>query len=188
MLWTAPLLAAAVAWALVWRSLGLGGGALFVVVMVATFAAAVSWGTPAWRSRVLKIAIAGGSARHVGVVLWITAGAAALVTAIGAAAHDRELAAALAWVSVGMGESAVAMSAMGVRQWRFAPRPRAVGLAGLLLVTLVLASAVPTLVVDGSAWAAPLMIVSMLLVTAIARGPAARARAAAPRRHEVSAQ
>ena len=180
MLWTAPLLAAAVAWALVWRSLGLGGGALFVGVMSATCAATVWWGTPAWRSRVLRRAVGGMSARHIGTVLGIVAGVAVLTTVVGTAAHDRDLARCLAWISVGLGESAVAMAAMGVRQWRFAPRPRVVGLAGLLLATVVLASAVPALVVDGSAWAAALIIAVMLLVTALARGPADRARAASP--------
>lgn len=186
MLWTAPLLAASVAWALVWRSLGLGGGALFVGVMSATFAAAVWWGTPAWRSRVLARAVRGVSARRIGTVLWVIAGVTVLTTVVGTAAHDRDMARALAWISVGLGESAVAMAAMGLRQWRFAPRPRAVGLAGLLLATVVLASAVPALVIDASAWATALVVAVMLLVTAIARGPAARARAASPKPHEVS--
>ena len=126
------------------------------------------------------------SARYIGTMLWIIAGLTVLTTVVGTVAHDRDLTRALAWISVGLGESAVAMAAMGVRQWRFAPRPRAVGLAGLLLATVVLASAVPVLVVDGSAWAAALIIAVMLLVTAIARGPAARARAASPKAHEVA--
>ena len=72
------------------------------------------------------------------------------------------------------------------REKRATGAPRAVGLAGLLFATVVLASAVPVLVVDGSPWAAALTIAVMLLVTALARGPAARARDASPNAREVA--
>ena len=167
-LWGVPLVAAASAWACVWRSVGVGGAAVFAVAMTITLAGAISWGTSTWRSRVLQLLLTRWSSYWI-VPLTVAMGVAAVVNA--AVGH--------LWVSVGVAESVTAMVALGARQWRFAPRARVLSLATLLAVSTVLIAVVPRLRSDSSP-VCPVAIAALLaLVAVVARQPAARARAGA---------
>ena len=182
--WAAPLLVAAVAWASVWDLVGLGGGVVFGVALAASAAAAVGWGTPPWRSRVLGRWVSGRAPRSHRVVLLAVAAAAVAGAAVAGALADADARSAGGWVAVGLGEAALAMGSLGVRQWRFAPGPRRRSMTALLLIAAALAVVVPGLARDGSAWAPIVVAASMVVVVVIARVPAGLAHRAAPGRRE----
>jgi hypothetical protein len=186
LVWTAPLVAATVAWALVGRAMGAAGAAVFAVAATMSVAGAVRWGSPAWRSRVLQRALGRRPARRLASML-LTLGAGAIASAVVAVTRqDHAFAVAWAWVSVGLSESAAAVVALGVRQWRFAPHPRRLGLASLLGVSALLLTVVPNLLIDGSVLGVVLVAALTTLVAVVGRQPAARARAAAHERAEVA--
>jgi hypothetical protein len=186
LVWTAPLVAATVAWALVGRAMGVAGAAVFVVAATMSVAGAVRWGSPAWRSRVLQHALGRRPARRLASTLLTLAAGAIASAVVAVTRQDHAFAVAWAWVSVGLSESAAAMVAIGVRQWRFAPHPRRLGLASLLGVSALLLTVVPNLLIHGSVWGVVLVAALTTLVAVVGRQPAARARAAAHERAEVA--
>lgn len=161
--WTVPLVLAGVAWGWTWRT---GSGAAFVVAVVATLAGVVWWGAPPWRSRFLRAATARLPAGALPSLVVVVALAAIAGAALGNV-----------WIAVGSGESLVAMVAIGVRQWRFAPRARARDLATLLLVGTTILVGEPALL-DAHR---PLGVVALVLllgvVGLIARQPVSRTKA-----------
>jgi hypothetical protein len=161
--WTVPLVLAGVAWGWVWRT---GSVAAFVVAVVATLAGVVWWGTPPWRSRFLRAATA-----H------LPAGALVPVTALVALAAVTVAALGAVWVPIGLGESLVAVVAMGIRQWRFAPRARARDLATLLAVGALLLFAEPVLLEHHRTAGVAVLVLLLAVVGITARQPAARATA-----------
>jgi len=172
--WTLPLLAAAVAWSMAARGLGVDrAGALLAVTLAlaASCAAAAWWGAPAWPSRALGRGVRGVSPQLLLPTLAGVAIAAVVAAVLGAP-----------WVSAGFGECAAAMAAMGVRQWRFAPRPRAIALMLLLVVVVAFVGGVPELVRAGSWWGPILAAALGAAIVAIAHQPAAKARAVAKER------
>jgi hypothetical protein len=176
-LWTFPLLAAAVAWSIVGRRLGLpAGGAVVVLALSGACAAAVWWGAPVWRSRVLERVMRRAAPRFLAPTLALVSLAAVTVAVLGVCVAPHAYVVDAAWVSAGFGECATAMGMMGVRQWRFAPHPRAGGLIVLLGVATLFLALVPALVTAGSWWGPVAAAVLVLVVCVIARGPAARAR------------
>jgi hypothetical protein len=183
-LWGLPLLAAVLAWAMVWRTLEIvgvsGGGVGFVAALAATFAAAVSWGTPTWRSRLLTHATAHLPLRLLLPVLITTALAATAGAVLGVIARDHALTVGGAWASAGLGDTAAAMAVLGVRQWRFAPRPRMIGLVALLVAAAAFTAAVPALVIHRSWWGPVTTVAAVTAVVAVARRPAAVAGATRP--------
>ena len=105
--------------------------------------------------------------------------AAVIATVIADTRPDRAAALTWAWVAGGFGESVVAVAALGVRQWRFAPRPRAIAstmTAGASLVLLL----VPSALADGAWWAVPTVACMLLVALLLAREPARLARASVP--------
>jgi hypothetical protein len=167
-LWSAPVLATAVAAAFTWRLVGPGGAVLFAFVMTAVGAATTWWGAPPWRSRVLSARLVGWPPTRHRVVQAGTAGIAVLlmgVALVGRPGVGREV---LVWVGVALGEIAVAMALAGVRQWRFAPRRRASECATLLLVTLLLIVVCPSPLVAGEAW--PMLLSAALLAVVVVIG------------------
>jgi hypothetical protein len=180
-LWTAPLVAAAFGWAWVWRTIGLGGAAVFVIAGVATLAMVAWWGAPAWRSRRLAPATRDAAGRRVGGLFVALAAVTIAASVVAVVARDPGLATAAAWVTVGLGAALVAMVATGVRQWRLAPRPRAVGLLTLLVTGALFVSVVPRLLLDGSP-GGPVAVVLLTLVLGRQAWPAiSRTRAVARR-------
>jgi uncharacterized membrane protein len=143
----------------------------------------LQWGSPPWRSRVLRRALRYRASPLVAVLLIVSV-AAVVIAFVATATRDHALAVACAWASVALGEAATAMAAMGVRQWRFAPRSRAVSLASLLAVCVLLVAPVPALLTGRSVWGVILLVVLLTVVAIVARHPAARARAVVRERCE----
>ena len=185
--WAAPLLVAAVAWASAWDVVGLGGGALFGGALAATAAAAAWWGAPPWISRVLGRAVRGRAPHAHRAVLLAVEGAAVLGAAVAGSAPDADTRLALGWIAVGTVDAGVAMAALGVRQWRFAPGPRRRSLTILLVTAAAPAVVVPGLARDGSGWAPVVVAACTVVVLGIARVPAGLARRAAPASDEAAA-
>ncbi len=176
-LWTAPLVAAAFGWAWVWRTIGHGGAAVFVIAGLATLAAVAWWGAPAWRSRRLAHATRSADGRRLGAVFAALAAITLATSVVAVVAREPELGTAVAWVTAGLGASVTAMVAMGVRQWRLATRPRAAGLVTLFATGALFVTVVPRLLLDGS-FVGPAAVVVLELVLAVhARAPIACARA-----------
>jgi hypothetical protein len=179
--WSAPLLVASAAWALTWQTIGLGGAPLFAATSAAALVAAAWWGAPPWHSRYLgRWASRAPVGHHRAVLRAVCVTAAVLAVVATRSGGDSRV--ALVWVAVGVSESAVGMVLVGVRQWRFAPRPRAVALGALLGTTAALALAYPALADDGSG-VAPLLMGALLVVVLVAgHTPGARADDAASAR------
>ncbi len=177
--WTAPLVAAAVALAFLWRAIGTGAAAVFAVCMLVTAAAAATWGRPPWNSRVL-----GPWATRVRVrihrAMLLTAGALAFALAIIAtlASPTREVFVFGASAAVC---AAATMAAVGVRQWRFAPRPRARHAALLFASAVASVLAYPALALDGDKWSIVIVALSVALSVVAGWTPARLAQAAATR-------
>jgi hypothetical protein len=115
-----------------------------------------------WRSRLARrVAIGAAASRPLVFFVAASVSAAVATATIGVVAHDVGAARAWGWASVGLGELVVASTAVAVRQWRFAPRPRLVGLVVVIVVALGLVTFVPRLVADGS-WFAPLSVFATL--------------------------
>jgi hypothetical protein len=182
-LWTAPLVAAAFGWAELWRTIGIGGALVFGAAVAVSLAVAANWGAPAWRSRVIAPAARAGGGGGLGVLLVVAAIASMGTAVLAAVAHGHVLGTASVWVTAGVGESAVAMVSMGVRQWRLAPRARTRSLVVLLVVSALFVAVVPRLLLHGSLVGPAVVLLLFLALAALARQPLSRARAV---RHEAA--
>jgi hypothetical protein len=121
------------------------------------------------------------------VVFAAVATTAIAMSVVAVAAPAARTATTAAWIAAGFGASLTAMVAMGVRQWRLAPRPRAWGLLSLVVTAVLFVSVVPRLLLDGSP-AGPVAVVVLTLVLALQAGPTVvRARAVARQRDRVRA-
>jgi hypothetical protein len=186
--WTLPILALAVVLAMVERELGgavalVVGGGLGACLLVTAW-----WAAPPWTSGVLGAVALSRRAPRVGrrVVLVGTAGAA-VVTAVlarGVSGSARVVCVLMASAFV---QCAVSMALVGVRQWRFAPRPRAWD-ATLLVLVAAGGLAYAAAALGGATWAIVLVTVLVAVPGAVAWPIAAladRARAGAPDRAQV---
>jgi hypothetical protein len=177
-LWCAPVLATAVAGAAVWRNVGLVGAAAYVVMTTSVLLGWAWWGAPAWRSRVIGRRAPRPPAR---VLPWTFTGCAiaAMVAAIvGVSVSDHAGAVTWSWCAAGLGDVAAAMAAAGVRQWRFAPRPRVIGLSIVVLATATLIGGAAPLAARGSPWGVVVVVAVMSVLACVARVPARQVRAA----------
>jgi hypothetical protein len=166
-LWSAPVLAAAVACSCVWRLLGPEGAVLFAFGMTAVCAAAAWWGAPPWQSRMLSAQLVGRApTRHV-TVQAVTAGVAMLLMGLAPTVRPGAARDVLVWVGAATGETAVAMALVGVRQWRFTPRRRVRECTALLLATLLLVVVCPGPLLEGEAWAVLPAAAALLVAVAI---------------------
>ena len=178
--WNAPLVATAVAWAITWRSVGSAGGVLFAAAVAATLAVIGWWAAPTWRSRVLQPALRDRAAGPVMAVLVGGATTATVAAIVAVTRTDHAVAVTWGWVSVGLGESVTAAVAIGVHQWRFAPRARAVALGTLLGVSALLLFGVSHVLVEGDVAGVVSIAALMVGVLLLARRPARLARDSSP--------
>jgi len=79
----------------------------------------------------------------------------------------------LVFGAVVLGELAVGLAMIGVRQWRFAPRRRTFDVAALLAAAAVLAFVYPPLALGGRVWA-PGTLTASVLVALVCGTPMAR--------------
>jgi hypothetical protein len=141
--WCTALVAAAAALAQSWRQIGTGGGLVFVVGMVAVLGAVAAWGAPPWRSRVLGRWASPRLLRWRRPALVFASGGAIVAAGLAATASDG---ARIGWLLAGavLTQADLAMALVGVRQWRFAPRPRATGAAVLGATAVGVGLSVPS--------------------------------------------
>jgi hypothetical protein len=170
--WVVPVLATAVAGAAVWRRVGIDGALVSLVLTVTVLVGWAAWGAPVWRSRVAGRAVRRMPPRDQPIMLVGIAVLATIAAGIGISVGDHATTTAWAWVAAGLGEVAVAMTAAGVRQWRFAPWPRRRGFATVIVVSCLLIGVAAPLVERGSAWGAVVVAVTMVAVAVTARTPA----------------
>jgi hypothetical protein len=169
-----PVLATAVAGAAVWRVLGTTGALVAASLTAAALVGWSAWGAPAWRSRIARRI---GPRAPVPFVVWSLLAVSAVVAAIvGAAAREPDAATAWAWTAIGLGEVAIAVTAAGVRQWRFARSPRRIGAATTISAAGVLLALGAPLTVRGSAWGPVVVGTTMVAAGCVARAPARRVR------------
>jgi hypothetical protein len=165
LVWSVPLVAAAVAWAESWAVIGVVGGLVWVVAIAVAVAGADAWGVSPWGVRhVLRC-----SRRTRLVAVGFLGLVALAAAAAGTIANDHATAVGWGWVSAGAGEVVLVMVVCGVRQWRFAPWARTRGLVVSLLASLVLVAAVPRLVGEGIWAGVALVVVTLGTVLAEAR-------------------
>jgi hypothetical protein len=169
--WTTPLVCAAIALAYGWDAIGAPGAVVFGAGALAIAATAAAWGAPPWASRLLGR----WSARHLTGshrgMLSITAGLAlGLAVAAVMSTPDRAVLVALA-ESAGAGVTAMAM--VGVRQWRFAPRRRAADAILLLGCSLAILLGYPPVAATGDTWSV-VILAGALAVSAAVAWPIAR--------------
>jgi hypothetical protein len=177
--WTAPLLAAALAAASAGRRLGPWGDVGGVVVIGVGAYAVACWGSPPWRSRLLGRRARSGGPR-VAVALLATAATGALLAALGAATVEGAPARhVLVFVAVSSSECAVAMAAVGARQWRFAPRARLHALATTWLLASMVLLGYPALAWSGAWWPVTIVVVGVVAACWTARMPCRTTRALA---------
>jgi len=122
-LWIMPFVATTTALAVVWRTTGAVAGVACVGAAVLAATAVASWGAPPWGSRRLGAWGARRSPRWRRVAV-LTAATVALGAALATVAGPPSARWALASLAVAAAEATTAMALVGVRQWRFAPRPR----------------------------------------------------------------
>jgi hypothetical protein len=79
-----------------------------------------------------------------------------------------------AWSAVALGELATAMAAAGVRQWRFAPRPRGIAHVAVIVVSASLVLAGLPLLAQRSLGGPVVVVTAMVVVLAVARVPGRR--------------
>jgi hypothetical protein len=170
--WVVPVLAAAVAGAVVWRRVGIGGALVAVVLSTSALVGWAAWGAPVWRSRVAGRAVRRMPPRDQPIVFAAFAALAMAAAGIGLSVGDHATATAWAWIAAGLGEVAVSMAAAGVRQWRFAPWPRRRGFATVIAASCLLLGVGAPLVERGSVWGAVVVTVTLVAVGAVARTPA----------------
>jgi hypothetical protein len=179
--WNAPLLAAAVAFALGWRALGTRGGLVFAIAIAVTLAVIACWAAPTWSSRVLQPLLQDRSPRHIMTVLVLMSATAVLAAVVATTRADHADAVTWGWMSVGLAEAVTAATAIGVHQWRFAPRARACALGVLLTASALLLLVAPSLLIDDGHLAGPASVAGLLVVVLLlARRPARLARDSAP--------
>ncbi len=177
-LWTTPLVCAAVALAYVWREIGRGGGAVFAVGLVAVGAAAAVWGAPPWGSRVLGP----WGARHptrAHRIIVVTTAAVSLGLGIAAVTTQPSARELLVLGSSAAAAGVATMAMVGVRQWRFAPRGRARDAMLVLVSVVVVVIAYPALTLAGSPWSVAILVTVLAVCVTIGWPLARRADAAA---------
>ena len=175
--WTMPLVCAAIALAYGWDAIGAPGALVFGAGALAIAATTAAWGAPPWASRVLGLS----AARHsTGAHRAIVCCTAAVSLALAIAAIDRVSdRAVLIPLAEAAGAGVTAMAMVGVRQWRFAPRRRAVDAVLLLGCSLAILLAYPPVADTGDAWSVAILGGALAVSAGVAWPVARRADAAA---------
>jgi hypothetical protein len=176
LLWSAPIVCAALALADTGDAVGTSGVAFFGVGLAAVAVGASLWGSPPWTSGVVGPWAARRAARWCQVAL-----AAGSTLALGAAVTASITSAGRAvLVPLAAAESAavLAMAAVAVRQWRFAPARRRVDAVLVVTAACGVVLGYPVAAFAGDAWAVVLVAAAVTVGGATA-SPAARLLAAA---------
>jgi len=176
--WTAPVVVSAVALAGTWRVLHTAGAFVFAAGVAGVTAAAVRFGAPPWRSRVLARWTPRAPRRiHRAMVV----GAATLTLALAVvvvAAAPGSARAALAPAAAACACGGAAMAMFGVRQWRFAPVARVLDAAVVGGCTVALLLGYLPLALDGSPWSLAIIGMTVAVTSSVAWVPARLAEAA----------
>jgi hypothetical protein len=132
--WMTPLVGASALLGGLWRRWDPPGAVVAIAATAVTVAAAVAWGAPPWRSRVLSARLAdtpAPSRRGAFAIAAVVAVAASGALAVSPPARD-----VLVLVAAAGAQADLAMAMLAVRQWRFAPRARVRGAAMLFVGSL----------------------------------------------------
>jgi hypothetical protein len=181
LVWAAPVLAGAVAWALLWRVVGTGGALAFAFGLGVLVAATAWWGPVPWHAPPIFRRTGTRVEQHLLAVL-VTTAVVSLVAVLAALGTSGDTRAVLAWFAVATGETALAMALAGTGQWRFAPRARVGTLFLLLAVGVVVVAVVSTWAVDGDALAIPVHVLCLAAIVRAGVVPATRTREVATMR------
>ncbi len=164
--WTAPVILVAVLLASAWRVLGTPGAFVFVAGVGVALAGPAWVAAPAWDSRFLGHAGARHRCRARGMVVAASVTALALACTASRVESGRGRT-SYVLVAAALVEMLLAVSLGAVRQWRFAPAPRARSATALgVLAALVVAVYVP-LAYDGTGWSVPVLGALLVAVGAI---------------------
>jgi hypothetical protein len=176
LLWSAPLVCAALALAGTGVAIGTSGVVCFGVGLAALAVGAALWGSPPWTSGVVGLWAARRAVRWCRVALITSAtvalGAAA-VASVTSAGRD-----VLVPLAAAASSAVLAMAAVAVRQWRFVPARRRVDAVLVVTAACVVVVGYPVVALAGDAWAILLMAAAVGIGVATA-WPAARLLAAA---------
>jgi hypothetical protein len=175
-LWTAPLICVAVALGDAWRAVGGFGAVLFAVGLAAVLVAMAVCGAPPWGSRRIGPRVGRHHPRSQRAIIAAFAGCS-LAGAVAACALTSAPALMVALASASAAAvGAMAMSA--VRQWRFAPRPRARDAILVLVATTASVLVYPALARSDDVWSVVVLAGSLAVLVTIA-WPLARLAASA---------
>ncbi len=172
--WSAPLVALTFATAVVWHTVGAGGAPLAFAWLAVVAVAAATWGSPPWAGRWVarvstRVHVRARRALLLGIaVTACTSG----VVAVACPPGDPRTAAA--GVAVALATSVATACSLGVRQWRFAPRSRAIA-ASMVGFAVILALGAGRGLAAGHAWAVLVMVLSVALAVAAGWNPSRRA-------------
>jgi hypothetical protein len=166
MAWTVPLVSLGVSTAFVWREIGRGGVAVFVVVLVVVLTAVVVAGAAPWSSRIVAPLTARRRRAWLRPLL-VSAAAAALGCAVVGVVTGtpNDVLVALAATSAGA-VAAIAMNA--VRQWRFAPTRRVAEAAAVLVAAVAVAVWYPLGGLERRGWSVALLAAALAVCTVVA--------------------
>ena len=165
-LWGLPLVVVVAALGRVWGFHSDAVGVVCTVAAIAAFAAAACFGALPWPSRVLSVWGARRSSRWRGAPL-VTAGLAAAVAAAVAVVGPSSTTQTAGFLAVALAEAQVGMALLGVRQWRFAPRPRLVQTSVLASASVVVVAAAG-LLTAGNVFGAVAVVAAVVATTAVA--------------------
>jgi hypothetical protein len=177
-LWSLPFLAGAACAAGAWATVGRVGALGFCLGVPLGIGIAGAWGPAPWTSRVLVPRVSPRFHAHRRTALLIAASGAVAAAwcAVGAAGAART---GWALTSAALSETVVAMAALAVRFWRFAPRRRTVDVLVLAATALVTATVYVALASDGASGSVPLAMAVVAAASFVAwplapdRAPAA---------------
>jgi hypothetical protein len=178
-LWSLPFLAGAACAAGAWAAVGRVGALGFCLGVPLGIGIAGAWGPAPWTSRVLVLRVSPRFHAHRRTALLIAASGAVAAAwcAVGAAGAART---GWALTSAALSETVVAMAALAVRFWRFAPRRRTVDVLVLAATALMTATMYVALALDGASGSVPLAMAVVAAASFVAwplapdRAPAAR--------------
>ena len=190
-LWSLPFLAGAACAAGVWATVGRVGALGFCVGVPLGIAIAGAWGPAPWTSRVLipRVSPRFHAHRRAALLLAALGAVGAAGFAVGAAGSART---GWALTSAALLETVVAMAALAVRFWRFAPRRRTVDVLVLATSAFLSATVYLALALDGAIGSVPLAMVLVAAASFVAwplapdRAPAARQRVRRARRRPLT--
>jgi hypothetical protein len=166
--WTAPVLLVAVLLASTWNAAGAPGAFVFAAGVGATITGTAWAAAPAWDSRFLGRMVGARHRCRLRVVVVAVAAGSVAVACAATQVDSASARASCALVAAALVETSVAITLGVVRQWRFAPEPRARSAAALgVLAVLAVAVYVP-LAHAGLGWSIPVLVALQVAVGAIA--------------------